>query len=441
MKSSDETKSSDENINVVIFDELDIPIDVACVDDEDDLFARPGHRSSMSARTSRERPRASTPTQRKFSGDSAIQRQRINRSASAYVPFYTNLVLEGGGVLGIAYVAALKELQHKGVLQNMRNFAGASVGGIIAGALACRATPKFLEKIMETLDFSRFVDYGSTVIAAYNLLKHKGVCGTEYFQQWYRQVLKILTGNSDITMIQLHNKYGGLLVLSSVNISKRRLERHDYKSDPDTPLWQLVDMGMRISGLMIPAKYKGDYHVDAGLLENYPIGAFHYDEPDSDKINPYTLGMMLVADGDFKSDWPQPKTFTQYFAAHLQCMWYEPQKMYMDEQDWKRTIKIPVGSISSVNFNLAQDQIDALKDNGRNAVRNYFDGARQHVRFATAPPRTHTRLDDFAHGAGFISPRLDADSVKAITKSDEKVTDQEIQELKDFLLQDINGEK
>lgn len=45
---------------------------------------------------------------------------------------YKNLVLEGGGIRGLAYPGALQVLEGKGVLKNINRVAGTSAGAIIA---------------------------------------------------------------------------------------------------------------------------------------------------------------------------------------------------------------------------------------------------------------------------------------------------------------------
>jgi NTE family protein len=49
---------------------------------------------------------------------------------------YKNLVLEGGGVRGLAYAGAFSVLEKKGILQQIENVAGSSAGSI-AGMLVC----------------------------------------------------------------------------------------------------------------------------------------------------------------------------------------------------------------------------------------------------------------------------------------------------------------
>ena len=45
---------------------------------------------------------------------------------------YQNLVLEGGGIRGVAYCGAIEELERQGVLQHITRVGGTSAGAIQA---------------------------------------------------------------------------------------------------------------------------------------------------------------------------------------------------------------------------------------------------------------------------------------------------------------------
>ena len=51
---------------------------------------------------------------------------------AAATPRYRNLVMEGGGIRGIAYGGALLELEQRGVLAGLRRVGGTSAGAIQA---------------------------------------------------------------------------------------------------------------------------------------------------------------------------------------------------------------------------------------------------------------------------------------------------------------------
>lgn len=287
---------------------------------------------------------------------------------------YVNLVIEGGGVLGVAHIGALDELTSRGILAGIRNFAGASAGAIVAGALSLGATSKWLGKIMRDLDFNNFLDYANKIVAVYNVLYYKGASRGDYFTQWYGDIVGGLSGDPAITLAAAYKLHGRKLVVSVTNVSKRRLEYISYKSHPDWPLVLAIRASMSIPGIFAPVEINGDLYVDGGLLDNYPMRAFHYQSEGYDVINPRTLGLMLLSTSETLTPVAKIENLTQYVAGLLDAMWTQPQKLYLDEQDWKRTIKIPTGELSSFNFSLPRADVKKLVAAGRKATADYLDG-------------------------------------------------------------------
>lgn len=325
-----------------------------------------------------------------------MQSQQSQQSQQSPRPLqYTNLVLEGGGVLGIAHCGGLEEMESRGILKNIINFAGASAGAIICGILACGGSSAYVTSVMKKMDFRAFADYGNFVRAAYNVLRYKGACPGDYFCQWYSKVLHDLTGSANITFAEHHARYGGRLVIAVVNLSKRRLEFWDHKTRPDVPIALGVRASMSIEFVFMPVEIDGDLYVDGGTLCNYPIQAFHYNGPDGDIINPHTIGMMLMTNKELDEKYPPVRTLIEYSMACIECIWGQPQKLHMDNQDWARTIKIPVGAISSIDFSISREEVKTLIAAGRKAVSQYFEGGVQ-VRTGTfhCIRAEHTPEDD-----------------------------------------------
>lgn len=289
---------------------------------------------------------------------------------------YVNLVIEGGGVLGVAHVGALNELSERGVLKQIRNFAGASAGAIIAGALSVNATPKFLGRTMRDLNFNDFLDYGNKIVAVYNVLYYKGASRGDYFTKWYSDIIGGLTGDPNITLLNAYKLYKKKVTIAVVNVTKGHLEYIDYKSRPNWPLALLVRASMSIPGIFAPVEIDGDLYIDGGTLDNFPIRAFHYQTDAGDVINPRTLGLMLVSTAEIVQPRANVDTLLQYAIAILDCVWTQPQKLYLDEQDWQRTIKIPTGELSSINFSLTRDEVKTLIAAGKKATSDYLDGVK-----------------------------------------------------------------
>jgi len=71
---------------------------------------------------------------------------------------FKNLIFEGGGVKGIAYVGAIKFLEEKGIISNIVRVGGTSAGAINAVLVGLGYTSAQTLNIMNKLNFKKFMD-------------------------------------------------------------------------------------------------------------------------------------------------------------------------------------------------------------------------------------------------------------------------------------------
>ena len=71
---------------------------------------------------------------------------------------YRNLVMEGGGIRGIAYGGALEELEKRGVLAGIRRVGGTSAGAIQAALLAVGYSPQEIIAVLNNTPVQRLND-------------------------------------------------------------------------------------------------------------------------------------------------------------------------------------------------------------------------------------------------------------------------------------------
>ena len=71
---------------------------------------------------------------------------------------FRNLVFEGGGVKGIAYMGAFEVLNEREIVSGIRRIGGTSAGAINAILLGLGFTPKETKDIMWALNFNDFLD-------------------------------------------------------------------------------------------------------------------------------------------------------------------------------------------------------------------------------------------------------------------------------------------
>ncbi|HWM92777.1 MAG TPA: patatin-like phospholipase family protein [Thermoanaerobaculia bacterium] len=294
---------------------------------------------------------------------------------------YENLVLEGGGVKGIAYPGALQVLESRGILPKIGNVAGTSAGSIAAALVALGYTPEELQALMLDLDFKQFED-GSTLGGPERLFRKFGWFKGDYFLEWMQCRVKEKTGNPDATFADLHkdpSKYRDLHVLST-DLSRRRSQVFAFDKSPDLPIAHAVRASMSIP-LFFEAFYidddlfgetgaQQDVFVDGGVLDNYPIELF-----DQNGINPQTIGLYLnnleaPTNPDYKIDSFQEYT-RNLFEAILNV---QTNAFKMNPDDQKRTIVIDNLGVKTTDFSLSNEMKCKLIQQGVIAACKYLGG-------------------------------------------------------------------
>ena len=73
-------------------------------------------------------------------------------------PQFRNLIFEGGGIKGIAYIGALEILSQRGHLDHLTRVGGTSAGAINALILAVGYSIREQQLILESTNFKDFMD-------------------------------------------------------------------------------------------------------------------------------------------------------------------------------------------------------------------------------------------------------------------------------------------
>ena len=117
---------------------------------------------------------------------------------------FKNLVFEGGGVKGIAYVGALRKLEERNILGNIERVGGTSAGAINAVLVALGYTIEETQDVLWKLDFNEFMDDSwGYARDARRVLKEYGWHKGDFFRDWMGKVVKKKTGNPHSTFHDL----------------------------------------------------------------------------------------------------------------------------------------------------------------------------------------------------------------------------------------------
>lgn len=189
---------------------------------------------------------------------------------------FRNLVFEGGGVKGIAYVGAMKVLEKEGIIENIKRVGGTSAGSINAVLFAAGFSNQETLNILNDLDFNDFKDDSWGVLRDMNRLRDEyGWYKGDFFREWIGRLLKKKTGSSNVTFRALQEYSGKALYVYASNLSTKFGEVY---SPEHTPRMRVVDAVRR--SMSIPLFFRavrddrGDVFVDGGAINNYPVKLF-----------------------------------------------------------------------------------------------------------------------------------------------------------------------
>ena len=328
---------------------------------------------------------------------------------------FRNLVFEGGGVKGIAYVGSLQVMEEKGVLSDIDRVGGTSAGAINAVLAALNYTNTEILDILKTLNFNNFMDDSWGVVRDINRLTDDyGWYKGDFFREWIGQLIHEKTGNSNLTFSGLKNHPNNFrdLYVCATNLSTHFSEVFSAEHTPRMRIADAVRMSMSIPLFFAAVRHqpRNDIYVDGGVLRNYPIKLFdrekyikeneaqsfslstkYYDKatkllsekhPSSSKYtyNKQTLGFRLDSKAEIAMfrDGAEPNhnkinDFFDYAFNLVNTLMDAELNNHLHSDDWQRTMYIDTLGIGTTDFDLSDEQKMSLVESGREGAKQYFD--------------------------------------------------------------------
>lgn len=322
---------------------------------------------------------------------------------------FRNLVFEGGGVKGIAYVGAMQVLEQKKILDDIQRIGGTSAGAINAVLAACGFSNKEQLKILSEMDFNRFMDDSFGFLRDAERLVHDfGWHKGDYFREWIGMLIAQKMGSPNVTFTDFQLAKKPSLYLMGANLSTGFGE---VFSPEHTPTMRVID-AVRIS-MSLPLFFaairnaRRDVYVDGGLLNNYPIKIFdrakyidnnkakmqrpYYEEENKKFLtgeykgrSPYvynaeTLGFRLDSKREIAAFRygkvevaRQIDDFFDYTKALVSTALNAQEAMHLHSDDWQRTIYIDTLGVGTTDFDLTTKAKDDLVKSGRKHTLDYF---------------------------------------------------------------------
>ena len=322
------------------------------------------------------------------------------------LPAYRNLVMEGGGVRGIAYGGALQELDKQGILRGIVRVGGTSAGAIQAALLAVGYSPDEIVDVVNRTPVQRLNDGRMMFVGgSTRLLKQYGWYRGDQLTRYLTELVARKTQRPNLTLSELHalaQQHPGQyrdLYTTGTNLTLQRSQVFSYETHPDMRVADAVRISMSIPlyyravllderGRVVQGKpapgQAVQVVVDGGLLANYPLNLF--DQPRylpagcPTRTNPETLGLRLDRAAQIALDTAATgrQALAPYdissFPSYVGALYTVALENLNPAQptDWPRTISISTAGVSPRVKRMPASQKQQLVDSGRKGAQAFL---------------------------------------------------------------------
>lgn len=325
---------------------------------------------------------------------------------------FKNLVFEGGGVKGIAYVGAMRVLEEKGIVEQIERVGGTSAGAINALLFALGYSNDEQLEIMSGTDFKDFMDDSWGIGRdTKRLIEKFGWNKGNFFHKWIGKLIKEKLGSQHATFRDLDAAGKPGLYVYGTNLSTTFGEVFSVEHTPNERIADALRISMSIPLFFAAVRNaRNDVYVDGGVLNNFPVKLFdrekyiaeanrpkmarateYYDEQNADFLaerpnsSPYvynreTLGMRLDSKQEIavfrygaEPVHSEIDDFFDYAAALVKTIMGFQGNVHLHGDDWQRTIYVDTLGVKTTDFDLDENTKTALIESGKHGVVDYFE--------------------------------------------------------------------
>ncbi|AOK89572.1 MULTISPECIES: patatin-like phospholipase family protein [Paenibacillus] len=320
---------------------------------------------------------------------------------------FKNLVFEGGGVLGCAYVGVVEILHQKNILPSITRVGGTSAGSIVALLISLNYSASEIMQELKELDLKKFADDDWGLIRDTSRFFnkygwHKGIA----MLKWLEERINRKTGSPDTTFGDLQRlkeeKPFKDLYIIGTNTNTHFSNVFSHEKYSDMRIADAARISMSIPLFFEAVEFDNDTYVDGGVLLNYPIKLFDrqsylhnnnngivtrmYAEYQLENAaNPFvcnteTLGFRIESklQRDILIGLPpkrrEIKNVYEFTKNLIGTILDFQQNVSLQDLDSDRTVYvINTNNTSAINFSITDKEKDDLIESGRVSTVTYFE--------------------------------------------------------------------
>jgi predicted acylesterase/phospholipase RssA len=222
-------------------------------------------------------------------------------------------------------------------------YVGTSAGAMISMLLALGLTPnECLQFVEREILCKNITNIG--VEAVFSLMDTFGLDEGTGYEALLRSVLKSKLNVNDMTFEELFSMTGKDLVTCVTNVTLRKCEFWGRHSHPQMSIVTAVRASMTVPLLFTPVEWNGNFYVDGGLLNNFPLDFVPNDKLDT------TLAISVTTPCKFPAGPPiEDTSFFDYIQSIVNTV-TESQSQDRRMQTCHTLINLTVGGCQDDSF-------------------------------------------------------------------------------------------
>ncbi|MDC3332978.1 patatin-like phospholipase family protein [bacterium] len=291
-----------------------------------------------------------------------------------------HLIVEGAGFGGLANCGAFQELDDRGILTDIHYFGGSSSGALLVSLLAMGITANELVDVFATYDFDKVLSRNPFKMV-WNLFRKFGLWTPDKIISEIKTIIRVRDKDPEITFKELLDSTGNFLVVTASSLNEQKCIYINPLSHPNVKVMDAVRASISIPLFFVPSTQTFTTHpgltVDGGLMDNFPVWIFDehsalVSEPCS-QIPSNTLGLKIVNESE-KNILKTPSTLRKYLMRVVTLAKQQMERTIESPSYKKQVVEILIpDEITTVDFDITEQDRQELFNIGRNSVRSYLD--------------------------------------------------------------------
>lgn len=304
--------------------------------------------------------------------------------------YIDTLVISGGGIKGIAFIGVFKYLEEfqlnthksndKNIIENViekdgdidnnkinidiKKIYAISVGSIIGFLYAIGYKSEEMEREIMFVELQKLQK-----MSFKTFIKNYGLDSGNMIMSWLERLVENKGYNKTMTFKQLYKQRGIELNIGSTNLNKYKDVFFNYKTTPNLRVIRAIRMSIGIPLIFSAIKYKGEIYIDGGIINNFPIKMFE-DELTNNNI----LGLKITTTGEMEENIDRSIESIDTFLYHIvNCFILQKEKTSTLSYKYAEHTIFVNTNLSTINFNLNNDEKKSLIDLGYCSARGYFE--------------------------------------------------------------------